>query len=106
MLGHSLGEFVAATLAGVFSLEDALSLVAARGRLIEALPGGSMLAVRIEEEQLAPLARPGLSLAAVNTPSLCVLSGAPEVIEALEIELSDEASFTGASRPPMHSIRR
>ena len=90
MLGHSLGEFVAATLAGVFSLEDALALVAARGRLIEALPGGSMLAVRIAEEQLAPLARPGLSLAAVNTPSLCVLSGAPEVIEGLEIELSEQ----------------
>ena len=87
MLGHSLGEFVAATLAGVFSLEDGLSLVAARGRLIDALPEGSMLAVRMEEDQLATLARPGLSLAAVNAPSLCVLSGDPDVIGGVESEL-------------------
>ncbi len=89
MLGHSLGEFVAATLAGVFSLEDALALVTARGRMIEALPGGSMLAVRMEEEQLAAVARPGLSLAAVNTPSLCVLSGPADVIEGLETDLAE-----------------
>lgn len=89
MLGHSLGEFVAATLAGVFSLEDALALVAARGRMIEGLPEGSMLAVRIEEEQLGTVARPGLSLAAVNTPSLCVLSGPPDVIEGLETDLAE-----------------
>jgi len=89
MLGHSVGEFVAATLAGVFSLEDALRLVAARGRLIEGLPEGSMLAVRLEEEKLAALARPGLSLAAVNTPSLCVLSGASDVIEGLRKELAE-----------------
>lgn len=89
MLGHSVGEFVAATLAGVFSLEDALALVAARGWLIEGLPEGSMLAVRMEEEQLAAVARPGLSLAAVNAPSLCVLSGPPDVIEGLRKELAE-----------------
>ncbi len=89
MLGHSVGEFVAATLAGVFSLEDALALVAARGRMIEELPEGSMLAVRMEEGQLATVARPGLSLAAVNAPSLCVLSGPPDVIDGLQKELAE-----------------
>jgi len=89
MLGHSLGEFVVATLAGVFSLEDALALVAARGRMIEALPGGTMLAARLSEAELAEFGRPGISLAAVNTPSLCVLSGAAEIIEGLKVDLSE-----------------
>jgi len=90
MLGHSVGEFVAATLAGVFRLEDALALVAARGRLIGALPPGAMLAVRLSEEQLKEIARPGVSLAAVNGPSVCVLSGAREVLDALRRELQDK----------------
>jgi len=87
MLGHSLGEFVAATLAGVFSFEDALALVAARGRMIEALPGGTMVAARMDEAQTVEFDRPGLSLAAVNTPSLCVLSGPAEVIDGLKVDL-------------------
>ncbi|MEO8429874.1 MAG: amino acid adenylation domain-containing protein [Acidobacteriota bacterium] len=89
MLGHSVGEFVAATLSGVFSLEDALALVTARGRLVAAMPPGAMLAVRVEEDQLATVTRPGISLAAINTPSLCVLAGPPEVIESLQWELAE-----------------
>ncbi|MEP6802071.1 MAG: amino acid adenylation domain-containing protein [Acidobacteriota bacterium] len=89
MLGHSIGEFAAATLAGVFTLEDALSLVAARGRLVEALPDGAMLAVRVKEEELATVMRPGISLAAVNTPSLCVLAGSLEDIETLQSDLTE-----------------
>ncbi|HEX7182937.1 MAG TPA: condensation domain-containing protein [Thermoanaerobaculia bacterium] len=88
MVGHSVGELVAACLAGVFSLEDALALVAARGRLVQELPSGAMLAVPLPEESAAALARDGISLAAVNGPRLCVLSGEQDVIARLHAGLS------------------
>ncbi len=91
MLGHSLGEYVAATLAGVFSLPDALGLVAARGRLIQSLPGGAMLAVPLPAEELTPLldgGAGGLALAAVNGPSRSVLSGPEEAVAALQDRLA------------------
>jgi acyl transferase domain-containing protein/acyl carrier protein len=88
LVGHSIGEYVAACLAGVFSLEDALALVAARGRLMQGLPEGSMLAVSASEEQIAPLLHGSLSLAAVNSPALCVVSGETEAVKDLERELS------------------
>src|SRR5207248_7126027 len=69
MIGHSIGEYVAACLAGVFSLEDALALVAVRGRMMQQLPGGAMLAVPLSEKQLYPLLNKHLSLAAINGPS-------------------------------------
>jgi len=85
LLGHSLGEYVAAHLAGVFSLEDALAVLAERARLMQSLPAGAMLAVRLPEAEAAPLfASLGLSLAAVNGPRLCVASGTVEQIAALE----------------------
>jgi phthiocerol/phenolphthiocerol synthesis type-I polyketide synthase E len=90
MIGHSIGEYVAACLAGVFSLEDALALVAARGRLMQQLPGGAMLAVMLSEQALQPYLGAGISLAAVNGPSLCVLAGAADGIEAVERRLADE----------------
>lgn len=83
LLGHSVGEYTAACLAGVFSFPDALRLVAARGALMEGLPPGAMLAVAMPEEEAQDLLGPGLSLAAVNAPGRVVVAGAVEVIEAL-----------------------
>lgn len=84
MIGHSIGEYVAATLAGVLSLADALALVAARGKLIQELPSGSMLAVPLPATEVQPLLGKTLSLAAINGPSSCVVSGVTEAVEALE----------------------
>ncbi|WP_257236916.1 acyltransferase domain-containing protein [Nostoc sp. 'Peltigera malacea cyanobiont' DB3992] len=83
MIGHSIGEYVAASLAGVFSLEDALALVAQRGKLIQQLPTGTMLSVQLPEHKVRPLLKPELSLAASNSPSYCVVSGSTEAIEKL-----------------------
>ncbi|HEX2091407.1 MAG TPA: amino acid adenylation domain-containing protein, partial [Longimicrobiaceae bacterium] len=88
MIGHSLGEYVAATLAGVFRLEDALALVAERARLIGELPAGAMLAVPLDPAEVAPLLRGGLALAAHNAPGLCTVSGPVEAVAALERELA------------------
>ncbi|HEX7183846.1 MAG TPA: amino acid adenylation domain-containing protein, partial [Thermoanaerobaculia bacterium] len=88
VIGHSLGEYVAACLAGVFSLEDALALVAERGRLMQELPPGAMLSVPLPEAEIASLLGPDLSLAAVNGPSRTVVSGAEEAVEAFAAELS------------------
>lgn len=90
MIGHSIGEYVAACLAGVFSLEDGLKLVAARGRLMQSLPGGAMLSVPLSEAEILPYLGPGLSLSAVNGPSLCVISGDFERIDALSYRLAND----------------
>jgi len=89
MLGHSIGEYVAACLAGVFSLEDALEIVAFRGRLIFGLPSGSMLAVPLPASKI-PLTD-SVSLAAVNNPELCVVSGPTHEIAAIEEQLSKQS---------------
>ena len=87
MAGHSVGEFAAAALAGVFSLEDGLALVAERGRLMQALPEGAMLSVRLPEAEARMLLTPEVSLAAVNGPAQCVLAGPRQAIEAIEGKL-------------------
>lgn len=90
MIGHSLGEYVAACLAGVFSLEDALTLVALRGTLFEQLPEGVMLTVPLSEQEVRPLLGEGLSLAALNGPSLCVVSGSVDVVNELQKSLTEK----------------
>ena len=91
MIGHSIGEYVAACLAGVFSLEGALALVAARSRLMQSLPKGAMLVVPLSEKEVQPLLGEDLSLAAVNGPSLCVISGPTEAVDQLENCISERA---------------
>ena len=80
-IGHSIGEYVAATVAGVFSLEDALRLVALRGRLMQQMPTGSMLAVSLPEAEVKELLNEELSLAAINASNLCVISGSDRAIK-------------------------
>jgi len=90
MIGHSIGEYVAACLAGVFSLEDALVLVAARGQLMQSLPGGTMLAVQRPAQEIQSHLPDELSLAAINSPSLCVVSGTTTAVERLEHQLVNQ----------------
>ncbi|GEN09771.1 non-ribosomal peptide synthase domain TIGR01720/amino acid adenylation domain-containing protein/natural product biosynthesis luciferase-like monooxygenase domain-containing protein [Myxococcus fulvus] len=87
LLGHSFGEYTAACLAGVLPLEDALTLVVTRGRLMARMPPGSMTAVGCAEEVIRPLITGTLSLAAVNAAERCVVSGPTSEVEALEQEL-------------------
>jgi amino acid adenylation domain-containing protein len=88
LIGYSLGEYVAACLAGVFSLPDALSLVALRGALMQELSGGAMLSMALSESELAPLLGDELSLAGVNAPARTVASGPMTAIAALEQRLA------------------
>lgn len=90
MVGHSIGEYVAATLAGVFSLEAALAIVAKRGQLMQGLPSGQMLAIPLPEDNVIPLLGDDLALAVVNGPSTCVVSGKAEAIEALQQQLASQ----------------
>jgi len=105
MIGHSVGEFVAACLAGVMSWQDALLLVAERGRLMQSMPRGAMLSIAAEEEDVLRMlgefglaeglfrsnGKAGLALAAVNSPGLCVVSGQSEQIEAFRIETARQS---------------
>ncbi len=111
MVGHSVGEFVAACLAGVFSLEDALAIVATRGRMAQEQPAGTMLAVRLTEDEVAPWLSAEVSLAAANSPQLSVLAGPEEAIAPLEqkliasgvaaIRLSTSHAFHSAMMDPV-----
>lgn len=91
LVGHSVGEFVAAHLAGVFSLADALKLISTRGRMMSELPGGSMLSVRIEASKLEQLLPDDISIAAINSPGLCVVAGPEIAITAFANQLDEKA---------------
>ncbi|WP_448265467.1 beta-ketoacyl synthase N-terminal-like domain-containing protein [Nostoc sp. DSM 114159] len=87
-IGHSIGEYVAATLAEVFSLEDALSLVAARGQMMQQLPTGAMLSVPLPADKVQSLLGSELSVAAINQPLQCVVSGSTAAIDTLQNQLA------------------
>ncbi|MCE9674106.1 amino acid adenylation domain-containing protein, partial [Myxococcus stipitatus] len=84
VLGHSFGEYAAAAVAGVLSLEDGLRLAVARGELMHRMPPGAMLAVALPESDVLPLLSGRLSLAAVNGPDRCVVAGPVPEVERLQ----------------------
>lgn len=90
LIGYSLGEYVAACLAGVLSLEDALKLVAKRAQMIQALPEGAMLAVPLSAAALAPYLTDELSLAAVNGPMMCIVAGPVTAVTMLEAKMAEQ----------------
>ncbi|WP_374015850.1 beta-ketoacyl synthase N-terminal-like domain-containing protein [Paenibacillus thiaminolyticus] len=89
MIGHSIGEYVAAVLSGVMRAEDALSLIIKRAALMQKLPAGGMLAVGLSEREVRPLLADGLSIAAVNGPEACVVAGHEEAIAELHNRLRE-----------------
>ena len=88
MIGHSLGEYVAACLAGVFTRDDALLLLARRARMMQDLPGGAMLAVRAPVDTVASELTEHAAVAAINAPNMTVVAGEHEAISALEARLA------------------
>lgn len=88
LLGHSMGEYVAACLAGVFSLRDALRLVASRAKLVNDLPEAVMLAVMLPEEELRAFLPEDLQVSLLNGPAHCVVAGAPQPAAEFEQTLS------------------
>ena len=90
MIGHSIGEYVAACLSGVISLKESLALLAARGRLMQSVPEGAMLAVPLSEQEVQQWLNSEISLAAVNTPASCVLSGPSGAVAEVERKLGEQ----------------
>lgn len=95
LIGHSVGEFAAAAISGVMSMEDAARLVALRGRLMQSLPSGSMVAVHLPETELAALLPPNLEIAAINGPAFCVASGPTNDVDAFVNRLSASSEEGG-----------
>ncbi len=114
LCGHSIGEFVAAHLAGIFDLKDALHLIAVRGKLVSALPEGSMLSVRLGAADLRKILPVGLSIAAANSETLSVVAGTADDINAFaealkekevpSMQLSTSHAFHSAMMDPVLPI--
>ncbi len=93
LMGHSVGEYVAAAVSGIMSLTDALKAVSIRGAMVQKLPGGAMTAVLMEEHELLPLLGKNSSVGAINSPGVTVASGPYDEIEALEKHLREQRVF-------------
>lgn len=93
LIGHSVGEYVAAVIAEVFRLEDALGLLASRAKLMQALPGGSMLAVRRSVSELEGTLTDEVAVAAINSPILTTLSGPTATLRQLQEKFDVEDTF-------------
>jgi acyl transferase domain-containing protein len=103
VIGHSVGEYVGAVLAEVFTLEDALGLLSARAKLMQDLPAGSMLAVRQGVADLQELLPDGVAVAAVNTPALTTLSGPTPLLRSLQ-EALEQRSVLYRMLPTSHAF--
>src|SRR5579885_1076513 len=103
LIGYSLGEYVAACVAGTLSLPDALHLVCRRAQLIADLPAGSMLAVALSPEQVQPWLSDAIRLAIINSAKQCVLAGSPEAIAALQTRL-EQAEIVSRLIPSSHAF--
>ncbi|HSU14719.1 type I polyketide synthase [Longimicrobium sp.] len=103
LIGHSLGEYAAACIAGVLSLEDALTLVAERAKTIEPLPGGAMLAISRDPTEIQPHLAGGVAIATVNAPGLCVVAGPEDAVADLERRLGD-AGIVARRLPTTHAF--
>lgn len=103
LLGHSLGQYLAATVSGVFQLEDLLLLAAERGRLTQSMPNGSMLAVSMSEEDVLKLLPSELSIAAINAPKQIIVSGPTDVIQAFAASLAKQKVACG-QLPTSHAF--
>lgn len=84
VIGHSIGEYVAAVIAETFTLEDALALLAARAKLMQALPAGSMMVVRLGAAELAGILPAGIAIAAINSLSITTLSGPTDILQGFQ----------------------
>src|SRR5581483_9443314 len=103
VIGHSVGEYVAAVLAGVFELEDALAILAGRARMMQDLPAGSMLVVRKSHVEVEKVLPEGVAVAAINSPVLTTLSGPTETLEELQ-KTFDAAGIFCRILPTSHAF--
>jgi amino acid adenylation domain-containing protein len=99
LIGHSIGEYVAACISGIFCLHDALTVIAARARLMQSMPAGCMRAVRLSEEQVRPHLTNGVAIAAVNSPVLTIVSGSQSAID----EFDTKCDSAGIKSMPVHT---
>ncbi|MBN2441954.1 MAG: acyltransferase domain-containing protein [Spirochaetales bacterium] len=103
MIGHGVGEYVCACISGVLKIEDALKLMTIRGRLMQELPSGEMVAIHLSAQQINPYLNKFVSIAAKNTPALTVISGSTGSIREIKQKLEDDG-VTVSQLPVSHAF--